>query len=106
MPFSRRFYNLLQWCHHFVADLSAGEWVNVTRPSIVRYGSLFLRACLCTEEHVTWFQKKDTFNFFMLGAFIKVSGSSCNVVSRLLRTQHIYTWDINHLKLSLVGVTI
>lgn len=84
-----------------------GECVkDLTGPSTVWYGSFLLFSCLCTEEHVTLFQKKDTFNFFRLGTFIKVRVSWCNVVLRLLLTQHIDAWDINHSKLGIVGVTI
>ena len=67
-------YNLLQWCQYFVANLSVGDWVNVSETWLgpAPYGLFLLCACLYTEEHVTWFQKKYTSNIFRLGAFIKV----------------------------------
>jgi hypothetical protein len=49
---------------------------------------LLLSVCLFTEEHVES-QKKATFFFLMLGAFIKVSVSWCIIVPRLLHTAPI-----------------
>jgi hypothetical protein len=63
---------------------------DLTGTSTMQYGPLLLCACLCTKEHVTWFQKIDTFNFFRLWVFIKWSVPWCNIIHRLLHnTAHI-----------------
>jgi hypothetical protein len=45
-----------------------GEYVkDLTGPSTCTvWLVILLCACLCTEEHVSWFQNIDTFKFLML----------------------------------------